>query len=234
MLVATGCGMVDMVLSMAGRTSWNLVNVAGRAGRHGRPGPALIPRLGALGRRDRPGRRGGRQQPAAAGPGRAARCGCTRSGRGTLAAGAARRSACFGVLPRSPVALTGPAPPVSRSPLGLAVPAFAAGAWLLRCSSPWTPSPTPAPQEDALTTDYTKVFQDADAVEKYETRHLRAGQLRLADQRPAARLPARPGQAGVPRPAPVQHDFACGTGRAIRTAARPGPRRARLRHVGRR
>ncbi|HET9516930.1 MAG TPA: MATE family efflux transporter, partial [Actinoplanes sp.] len=27
MLVATGCGMVDMVLAMAGRTSWNLVNV---------------------------------------------------------------------------------------------------------------------------------------------------------------------------------------------------------------
>ncbi|MFD0518253.1 lipopolysaccharide biosynthesis protein [Paractinoplanes durhamensis] len=27
MLVATGCGMVDMVLAMAGRTSWNLANV---------------------------------------------------------------------------------------------------------------------------------------------------------------------------------------------------------------
>ena len=26
MLVATGCGMVDMVLIMAGRTSWNLGN----------------------------------------------------------------------------------------------------------------------------------------------------------------------------------------------------------------
>ncbi len=49
MLVATGCGMVDIVLSMAGRTAWNLGNVLVALGLTISLDLALIPRLGALG-----------------------------------------------------------------------------------------------------------------------------------------------------------------------------------------
>ena len=49
MLVATGCGMVDTVLAMAGRTSWNLANVALALGVNVAADLLLIPRLGALG-----------------------------------------------------------------------------------------------------------------------------------------------------------------------------------------
>ena len=49
MLVATGCGMVDMVLAMAGRTSWNLVNVLVALAVTIGLDVLLIPRLGALG-----------------------------------------------------------------------------------------------------------------------------------------------------------------------------------------
>jgi O-antigen/teichoic acid export membrane protein len=49
MLVATGCGMVDSVLSMAGRTSWNLANVVTALGVQLGLDLLLIPRLGALG-----------------------------------------------------------------------------------------------------------------------------------------------------------------------------------------
>jgi O-antigen/teichoic acid export membrane protein len=49
MLVATGCGMVDMVLAMAGRTSWNLVNVLVALALTIGLDLLLIPRLGALG-----------------------------------------------------------------------------------------------------------------------------------------------------------------------------------------
>jgi hypothetical protein len=68
-----------------------------------------------------------------------------------------------------------------------------------------------------MTTDYTKVFQDADAVEKYET-------VTYAPDSYASRINER--QRAYLRGlvirefggnAPVQHDFACGTGRAIRT-----------------
>jgi hypothetical protein len=68
-----------------------------------------------------------------------------------------------------------------------------------------------------LTTDYTKVFQDAEAVEKYET-------ITYAPDSYASRINER--QRDYLRTlvrrefgpdAPVQHDFACGTGRAIRT-----------------
>jgi SAM-dependent methyltransferase len=68
-----------------------------------------------------------------------------------------------------------------------------------------------------LTADYTKVFQDADAVEKYET-------VTYAPDSYASRINQR--QQAYLRglvirefgdQAPVQHDFACGTGRAIRT-----------------
>ena len=68
-----------------------------------------------------------------------------------------------------------------------------------------------------MTTDYTKVFQDAGAVEKYET-------LTYAPDSYASRINERQREylrtlvkrEYGPR-APVQHDFACGTGRAIRT-----------------
>lgn len=68
-----------------------------------------------------------------------------------------------------------------------------------------------------MTTEYTKVFQDADAVEKYET-------VTYAPDSYASRINER--QRAYLRGlvirefgdnAPVQHDFACGTGRAIRT-----------------
>ena len=51
-----------------------------------------------------------------------------------------------------------------------------------------------------MTTDYTEVFQDADGGREVRARRLRAGQLRLADQPAAAGVPARAGEAGVPRP----------------------------------
>jgi hypothetical protein len=68
-----------------------------------------------------------------------------------------------------------------------------------------------------LTTDYTKVFQDTGAVEKYET-------ITYAPESYASQINDR--QRDYLRTlvrrefgplAPVQHDFACGTGRAVRT-----------------
>ena len=130
MLVATGCGMVDMVLAMAGRTSLNLVNVLVALGVTVGLDLLLIPRYGALG--------------AAIGlacamvannvlpliqVGRAA--GLHPFGRGTLAA-AGLSVACFGALPRLVTALTGPGPTGLSLAVALAVPAFGAGAWLLR------------------------------------------------------------------------------------------------------
>jgi SAM-dependent methyltransferase len=68
-----------------------------------------------------------------------------------------------------------------------------------------------------LATDYTKVFQDAEAVEKYES-------ITYAPDSYASRINERQRaylRGLVTREfggrAPVQHDFACGTGRAIRT-----------------
>jgi O-antigen/teichoic acid export membrane protein len=49
MLVASACGMVDMVLAMAGRTTWNLANVAAALAVMVALDLVLIPRLGALG-----------------------------------------------------------------------------------------------------------------------------------------------------------------------------------------
>jgi hypothetical protein len=68
-----------------------------------------------------------------------------------------------------------------------------------------------------LTTDYTKVFQDADAVAKYE--HVTyapdsyASRINERQQEYLRKLVQREFGAKLP----VQHDFACGTGRAIRT-----------------
>jgi O-antigen/teichoic acid export membrane protein len=130
MLVATGCGMVDMVLSMAGRTSWNLVNVLVALGVTVGLDVLLIPRYGALG--------------AAIGlacamvannvlplvqVGRVARL--HPFGPGTLAA-AGLSTGCFGVLPQLVTAVTGPGPGGRALAVALAVPAFAAGGWLLR------------------------------------------------------------------------------------------------------
>ncbi len=49
MLIATGCGMVDMVLLMAGRTSWNLYNVLAAFAVNLSLDLVLIPRQGILG-----------------------------------------------------------------------------------------------------------------------------------------------------------------------------------------
>jgi O-antigen/teichoic acid export membrane protein len=49
MLVATGCGMVDMVLTMGGRTTWNLANVALALVVNVGLDLVLIPRLGVYG-----------------------------------------------------------------------------------------------------------------------------------------------------------------------------------------
>ena len=67
-----------------------------------------------------------------------------------------------------------------------------------------------------MTTEYSKVFQDADAVDKYE--HVTyapdsyASRINQRQQAYLRKLVAR--EFSTP---PVQHDFACGTGRAIRT-----------------
>ncbi len=108
MLVATGCGMVDNVLSMAGRTSWNLANVVTALGVQLAIDLPLIPRLGALG--------------AAIGLATAIVtnnlvplaqvAGVVKLhpfGRGTVAA-AALALACFGALPLGLVALLGANP----------------------------------------------------------------------------------------------------------------------------
>jgi O-antigen/teichoic acid export membrane protein len=49
MLLATACGMVDMVLTMAGRTSWNLANYLLALALNVGLGVLLVPRYGMLG-----------------------------------------------------------------------------------------------------------------------------------------------------------------------------------------
>jgi O-antigen/teichoic acid export membrane protein len=130
MLVATGCGMVDMVLAMAGRTSWNLINVLVALAVTVGLDVLLIPRFGALG--------------AAAGlacamvannllplvqVGRSVRL--HPFGRGTRAA-ALLSVVCFGVLPQVVTALAGRGATGLVLALAVAVPAFGGGAWLLR------------------------------------------------------------------------------------------------------
>ena len=135
MLVATGCGMVDMVLAMAGRTSWNLINVLVALAVTIGLDLLLIPAYGALG--------------AAIGlacamvvnnvlpliqVGRAVRL--HPFGPGTCVA-ALLSVVCFGVLPWVVTALIDLVWP-GRTAAGLslalavAVPAFGFGAWLLR------------------------------------------------------------------------------------------------------
>jgi O-antigen/teichoic acid export membrane protein len=125
MLVATGCGMVDMVLAMAGRTSLNLGNVLAALVVMIGLDVLLIPRWGALG--------------AATGLACAMvvnnllplaqvyrGTGLHPFGTGTRAA-ALLALGCFGLLPAVAAPLTG-LPPV----LATVVPAYIAGAWLLR------------------------------------------------------------------------------------------------------
>ncbi|HET6529747.1 MAG TPA: polysaccharide biosynthesis C-terminal domain-containing protein [Actinoplanes sp.] len=130
MLVATGCGMVDMVLAMAGRTSWNLINVLIALAVTIGLDLLLIPAYGALG--------------AALGlagalvvnnllpliqVGRAARL--HPFGPGTCAA-ALLSVTCFGVLPWIVTTMTGTGAAGLSLALATAVPAFGFGAWLLR------------------------------------------------------------------------------------------------------
>ena len=130
MLVATGCGMVDMVLAMAGRTSQNLINVLVALAVTIGLDVLLIPRYGALG--------------AAIGLacamvannllplvqiGRAARL--HPFGPGTVAA-ALLSAGCFGVLPQLVTAVAGTGAAGLSLAVALAVPAFLAGVWLLR------------------------------------------------------------------------------------------------------
>ncbi len=79
MLVATACGMVDMVLAMGGRTWQNLVNVALALVAMLGLDALLVPRARRARRGDRPGRRGAGQQPACRSPRCGTASGCTRS-----------------------------------------------------------------------------------------------------------------------------------------------------------
>jgi SAM-dependent methyltransferase len=68
-----------------------------------------------------------------------------------------------------------------------------------------------------VTTDYTKVFQDAEAVEKYESvTYAPDTYASRINERQRAYLRGLVTREFDDQP-PVQHDFACGTGRAIRT-----------------
>ena len=130
MMLATGCGMVDIVLSMAGKTSWNLANVGVALGLTIGLDLALIPHLGALG--------------AAIGLAAAVtannllplaqvglKLGLHPFGRGTFAAGGLAL-ACFGVLPRVLTDALGGTPTATIVALAAAVTAYVAGALLLR------------------------------------------------------------------------------------------------------
>jgi predicted TPR repeat methyltransferase len=67
-----------------------------------------------------------------------------------------------------------------------------------------------------LTTDYTEVFQDAAAVEKYENVVYAPDSYASAINRRQRAYLRRLARRAFGKGQPVQHDFACGTGRAIR------------------
>ncbi|KUL36778.1 lipopolysaccharide biosynthesis protein [Actinoplanes awajinensis] len=130
MLIATGCGMVDMVLAMAGRTSLNLGNVLVALAVTIGLDVLLIPRWGALG--------------AAAGLAGAMVANnllplvqVFRSSRlhpfgpGTRAA-ALLSIGCFGLLPWAVTGLAGRGPAGLALAVAVAAPVFGGGAWLLR------------------------------------------------------------------------------------------------------
>jgi len=130
MLVATGCGMVDMVLSMAGRTRWNLANVTAALSLMVALDLALIPPFGAVG--------------AAVGLAAAVlvnnivplvqvghALGIHPFGPGTVAA-AGLALACFGVLPQALAATAGTGPAAVLTAAALAFAAYGAGVWRMR------------------------------------------------------------------------------------------------------
>jgi O-antigen/teichoic acid export membrane protein len=126
MLVATGCGMVDMVLAMAGRTSWNLVNVLIALAVTIGLDVLLIPRLGALGAAiGLAGAMLANNLLPLVQVGRAV--GLHPFGRGTRAA-ALLAAGCFGVLAQLVAAVTAS---LTVAVL-VAVTAYAAGAWRWR------------------------------------------------------------------------------------------------------
>jgi O-antigen/teichoic acid export membrane protein len=125
-LIATGCGMVDVVLSMAGRTRWNLGNVSLALAAMVTIDLALIPRLGALG--------------AAIGLATAvvvnnllplAQVGSALRlhpfGRGTLAA-AGLAAGCYGLLPLAVALVVGTGPRALLIAIVLATTAYVTGA----------------------------------------------------------------------------------------------------------
>ncbi|HYN92628.1 MAG TPA: class I SAM-dependent methyltransferase [Pilimelia sp.] len=67
-----------------------------------------------------------------------------------------------------------------------------------------------------LRTDYTEVFQDTDAVEKYEHVVYAPDSYSSAVSRRQHAFLRGLAKRAFPYRRPVQHDFACGTGRAIR------------------
>ncbi|MDQ7908683.1 polysaccharide biosynthesis C-terminal domain-containing protein [Phytohabitans sp. ZYX-F-186] len=130
MLVATGCGMVDMVLSMAGRTRWNLGNVTAALAVMVVLDLALIPPFGAVG--------------AAIGLAAAVlvnniaplvqvgnALGIHPFGPGTVAA-AGLAVTCFGVLPQIVAATAGTGPAAVTTAAALAFAGYGAGAWRMR------------------------------------------------------------------------------------------------------
>jgi O-antigen/teichoic acid export membrane protein len=130
MLVATGCGMVDMVLAMAGRTSWNLVNVLVALGVTIGLDVWLVPRFGALGAAfGLAGAMIANNLLPLIQVGRAARL--HPFGPGTRTA-ACLSIGCFGVLPRFVMAMTGTGGTGLAVATSLAVLAFAAGTWHFR------------------------------------------------------------------------------------------------------
>ncbi|GAB3508720.1 hypothetical protein GCM10027575_19050 [Phytohabitans suffuscus] len=130
MLVATGCGMVDMVLSMAGRTRWNLTNVTAALALMVALDLALVPRFGAVG--------------AAVGLAAAVlvnniaplvqvghALGIHPFGPGTVAA-AGLAVACFGVLPQVSAAIAGTGPAALLTAAAVALSCYGVGVWRMR------------------------------------------------------------------------------------------------------
>ncbi len=143
MLVASGCGMVDVVLAMTGRTTWNLGNVSAALVTAVGLNLLLLPRLGIVG--------GGIAWAAAAlvknllplaqlSSGR----GLHPFGRGTVTA-AALAVGCFGVLPMVARIVAGPGLPALLAGAGAGAVCYLAGLWWLR--EPLRLSASRRPQE---------------------------------------------------------------------------------------
>jgi O-antigen/teichoic acid export membrane protein len=130
MMVATACGMVDMVLAMAGRTTWNLFNVSAALTVMVAVDLLLVPRMGPVG--------------AAIGLAAAmltnnlvplmqifGLLGLHPFGAGTLAA-CGLALLCFGALPAVAVATVGRGPAAAAVAVVAGGAAYAVGCWRLR------------------------------------------------------------------------------------------------------